>query len=142
MRRLKSTLPLGLLGLLIGWALVLSPDARAQSVIPQTQASIPITVSTATTTQLVAAITGKSIYVTSATIVAAGTGNIQFVYGTGTNCATNQGNVTGNFQLTAQTGFATGDGTGIVWVVPQGNALCITTSAAVAMPGVLAYAQF
>lgn len=116
--------------------------AQAQPVIPLTQASVAITISTATTTQLVALKQGQSIYVTAVDIIAAGTGNIQFVYGTGSNCGTGQGNLTGNYNLTAQVGFTKGNGAGVLWVVPQGNALCAITSQAVGMPGSLAYAQF
>ena len=129
------------LSLVLG-LLLWSGLAWAQPVIPLTQASVPITISTATTTQLVALKSGQSIYVTAVDIIAAGTGNIQFVYGTGTACATGQGNITGNYNLTAQVGFTKGNGAGVLWVVPQGNALCAVTSAAVAMPGSLAYAQF
>lgn len=128
------------LALFFAW-LALNP-AMAQPVIPLTQHTVPITVSTATTVQIVAAISGQSIYVTAVDIIAAGTGNIQFVYGTGTNCGTGQGNISGNYNLAAQVGFTKGDGTGVLWVIPQSNALCITTSAGVGMPGSLAYAQF
>jgi len=122
-------------------ALLIGP-ASAQPVIPLTQASVPITISTATTTQLVALKSGQSIYVTSVSVIAVGTGNIQFVYGTGSNCATGQGNITGNYNLTAQVGFTLGNGSGVVWVVPAGNALCAVTSQSVGMPGSLSYAQF
>lgn len=129
--------------LLLALVFCLAPGlVGAQPVITATQASIPITVSTQTTAQLVPAISGKSIYVTSAMVIAAGTTNVTFVYGTGTNCGTGQGNVTGTLQLTAQVGFAYGDGSGIIWVVPQGNALCVTNSQAIAIPGSLSYAQF
>ena len=129
------------LWLALGLLFFIGP-AQAQPVIPLTQFSVPITISTATTTQLVALKAGQSIYVTAVDIIAAGTGNIQFVYGTGTNCGTGQGNVTGNYQLIAQVGFTKGNGSGVLWVVPAGNALCAVTSANVSMPGSLAYAQF
>jgi len=50
-------------------------------------ASVPIAVSTAGTVQLVAAVSGKAIYVTDWNVVAGGTGTFQLEYGTGTNCA-------------------------------------------------------
>ncbi len=133
MRNLWLALCFALLGL---------APAQAQPVIPLTQASIPITISSATTTQLVALKASQSIYVTSAIIIAAGTGNIQFVAGTGASCATGQTNITGNMSLTTQVGFTLGNGSGVVWVVPVGNALCAVTSGAVGMPGSLSYAQF
>lgn len=107
-----------------------------------TQRSIPVTISTATTTKLITENGTQSIYVTAAIIIAAGTGNIQFIAGTGATCGTGTVNVTGNFSLTAQVGFTQGNGSGVIWVVPPGLALCAVTSAAVGMPGVIAYAQF
>lgn len=107
-----------------------------------TPASVPINVSTATTTQLVALSGSTKIYVTSFNVVAAGTGNIEFVYGTGTACATGQNALTGNYNLTAQAGLAPGDGMAAVLVVPSGNALCVLTSAAVQMSGSVSYQQF
>lgn len=123
-------------------AWLLAAPALAQPVIPLTQASVPIDISSATTTQLVALKAGQSVYVTALSLIAAGTGNVQFVYGTGSACATGQGTLTGNYNLTAQTGLAFGNGSGVVLVVPQGNALCVTTSASPEVSGSLAYAQF
>ena len=128
--------------LLVVLGLLFPTLAWAQPVIPLTQASIAITISTATTTLLVAGKTGQSIYVTAVDVIAAGTGNIQFVAGTGATCGTGQTNVTGNYNLTAQVGFTKGNGSGVLWVVPSGASLCAVTSQAVGMPGSLAYAQF
>ncbi len=118
--------------------------ALAQPVIPLTQASVPITVSTAVTTQLVPAPTqsNQAIVVTSAFVIAAGTTNVQFVSGTGTNCGTGQANVSGNLQLTAQVGFFGGNGSGVIWVLPKNTALCVINSQAIAIPGSVSYAQF
>ncbi len=128
--------------LLIPLWLLFPTLAGAQPVIPLTQASIPITISTATTTRLIIGATSKSIYVTAVDIIAAGTGNIQFIAGTGATCGTGTTNVTGNYNLTAQVGFTKGNGSGVLWVVPSGASLCAVTSGAVGMPGSLAYAQF
>jgi hypothetical protein len=109
-------------------------------------ASVPIAISTATTTQLVAAPSGtepggggQSIYISGFDFWAAGSGAIQLVYGTGTNCSTGQGNVTGNYSFIAQTGLSVGGGFGPVAVVPAGNALCAVTSEAVSIAGALSY---
>jgi hypothetical protein len=110
--------------------------------IIQADSSVPINVSTATTTQLVALSAGKKIYVTAADVVAGGTGNVTFEYGTGTNCATGTTVLTGAYPLTAQAGLSKGGGLGPVWVVPSGNALCVLTSAAVQYSGSVAYTQF
>lgn len=108
----------------------------------QASASAPINVSTATTTQIVALSGSTKIYVTSFDVLAGGTGNITFVYGTGTNCGTGQTALTGAYNLTAQAGLAKGSGIGPVLVVPAGNALCVLTSAAVQMSGSVSYTQF
>lgn len=109
---------------------------------PAADASAAINVSTATTTQLVALSSGKKIYVSAIDVIAAGTGNITFVYGTGSNCGTGTTSLTGAYNLTAQAGISKGNGLGAVLVVPASNALCVTTSAAVQMSGAVAYAQY
>lgn len=121
----------------------LASAALAQSPIQvSTQKSVAVTISTATTTKLITENGTQSIYVTAVDIIAGGTGNIQFIAGTGATCGTGTVNITGNYSLTAQVGFTKGDGNGVVWVVPPGLALCAVTSAAVGMPGSIAYAQF
>lgn len=108
----------------------------------QAGSSAAINVSTATTTQIVALASSQKIYVTSFDVIAGGTGNITFVYGTGSNCGTGTTSLTGAYPLTAQAGIAKGNGLGPVLVVPASNALCVTTSAAVQMSGSVSYAQF
>ena len=108
----------------------------------QADKSVAISISTATTTQLVALSGSTKIYVTAWDVIAAGTGNIQLEYGTGTNCGTGTTALTGNYNLTAQQGIAKGNGLGPVLVVPAGNALCALTSAAVSMYGSVSYTQF
>lgn len=108
----------------------------------QADTSVKIDISTATTTQLVALVSSQKIYVTAWDVIAAGTGNVKLVYGTGTNCGTGTTDLTGNYNLTAQSGLAKGSGLGPVLVVPASQALCVTTSAAVQMSGSLAFTQF
>jgi hypothetical protein len=107
-----------------------------------TPSSVAINVSTATTTQLVAISGSTSIYVTSFDVIAGGTGNITFEYGTGASCGTGTTALTGAYNLTAQAGIAKGNGLGTVLKVPSGNALCVLTSAAVQMSGSLSFQQF
>lgn len=106
----------------------------------QATASVPVNISTATTTQLVALSSGKAIYVTSLPVIAGGTGNITYEYGTGTACATGTTALTGPLNLTAQSGI--GPSSSVQLVVPASNALCVLTSAAVQMSGWVSYAQF
>lgn len=108
----------------------------------QADGSAKIDVSTATTTQLVALSSGKKIYVTHWDVIAASTGNIKLVYGTGSACGTGTTDLTGNYNLTAQAGISAGGGLGPILVVPASNALCATTSAAVQMSGAVSYTQF
>jgi hypothetical protein len=108
----------------------------------QASASVPIGISTATTTQLVALASGQVIHVTSWDVVAGGTGTFRLVYGTGTNCGTGTTNLTGAYPFIANAGIAKGTGLGPVLTVPAGNALCAVTTAAVTMDGSLSYTQF
>jgi hypothetical protein len=119
-------------------------SAFAQSPFPTvvSQKSAAIAISTATTTELIALKASQAIAVTSFNVIAAGTGNIQLVYGTGTACATGQAAVTGNYNLIAQAGLAIGDGVAPILILPPGNALCAITSQAVGMAGSVSYAQF
>jgi hypothetical protein len=110
--------------------------------IIQANASVPINISAAATTQLVAASGSTKIYVTSYGVIAAGTGNITFEYGAGTNCGTGTTALTGALNLTAQAGVTQGSGLGPILVAPAGNALCALTTAAVQMSGSVAYTQF
>lgn len=130
--------------LLLLLALLVGGPAHAQQAVtvPATTASVAVTISTATTTRLIVGATGKSIYITAVDIVAAGTGNIQFIAGTGATCGTGTVNVSGNYNLTAQSGFSKGTGLGVVWVLPATFSLCAVTSQAVGMPGSISYAQF
>lgn len=115
---------------------------NTQASTPLNNSSVAINVSTATTTQLVALSGSTVIYVTSYDVIAGGTGNITFVYGTGSNCGTGTTSLTGAYPLTAQAGIAKGSGIGTILKVPAGNALCVTTSAAVQMSGSVSYQQF
>jgi hypothetical protein len=110
--------------------------------IIQAGASLPINLSISTTTQLVAGVSGKAIYITAWDVIAAGTTNFSFEYGTGTNCAVGTTALTGPYGLVAQFGAAKGSGLGPVLVVPTGNALCAVNSATVQVSGSLAYTQF
>lgn len=110
--------------------------------------SAPIAISTATTTELIAAPSGtepgggtQAITVSAYEVVAAGTGAIQFVTGTKTStpCDTGATNVTGNFSLTAQARIQGGNGFGALWTLPAGQELCALTSAAVGMAGYVTY---
>lgn len=117
--------------------------AVGEACVPLAQGATtaPLNVSTAATTQLVALSAGKVTYVTHLNVVAGGTGNITFVTGTGVNCGTGQSALSGAYNLTAQAGLSAGGGLGAVMIVPAGQALCVTTSAAVQMSGFVTFVQ-
>lgn len=118
------------------------PVRESVTVLDPTLASVPINISTAATTQLVAASGVMKINVSHFDVIAGGAGTIQFVYGTGALCATGQTILTGAYPLTAQAGLVVGVGLGSVLVIPAGNALCAVTVGAVQYSGSLTYAQF
>lgn len=95
-----------------------------------------------TTTQIVALSGSTKTYVTSAVVLAGGTVNVTFKYGTGSNCGTGTTTLNGPWPLTAQAGFSKGSGLGAVMIVPAGQALCITTDASVTGGVDLTYQQF
>lgn len=117
---------------------------NGSSCLPGVQASqsVKISIAAATTTELVALNTSRSIYVTSFDVMAAGNGNFTLVYGSGTNCGTGTTALTGAYPLIAQAGISKGNGMGAVLVVPKGKALCATTSSSVLFAGSVSYAQF
>lgn len=105
--------------------------------VPQTEVTTPINISTATTTKLISNVSGKVTYITELDVIAGGTGNITFEYGTGTNCGTGTTVLSGPYNLTAQAGLVKGSGYGAVVVVPASQDFCALTSAAVQMSGAL-----
>lgn len=104
--------------------------------------SLPIAISSATTTQIVAAVTGQTIYVTSWDLVSSAGGTFKWVYGTGTNCGTGQHDLTGTYTFGTSTVFTKGNGLGTVLYIPIGNALCAISSGSIIAQGSISYVQF
>lgn len=102
-------------------------------------ASAKVSISTATTTQIVALTSGKRILITSFNFHSAGTTTFKFVYGTGSNCGTGTTDLTDIYDLTASDGMTSGNGAGAILFVPAGNALCAFNSAAIHVGGSLSY---
>jgi hypothetical protein len=92
-------------------------------------------------TQLVAAVTNQTIYICGYTLFAASAVNVELDGGAGIGCATGRVKIVPAFQLTAQTG--------VVDVSPffkglstaQSAALCINTSAGVAVQAIIYFIQ-
>jgi hypothetical protein len=110
--------------------------------IIQPDSSAIINMSTATTTQIVGLTSAKKIFIAAWDVVAAGTGTIKLVYGTGTDCGTGTTDLTPAYSFVANAGIAKGMGFGVIYTVPASNALCVTTSAAVGMQGTVSYTKF
>jgi len=104
--------------------------------------SVVYDASTSGSTQLVALTSGQTIYLCGFVLFSAGTANVDLRYGTGTNCATGPTKITPAFQLTAQTGASYGNGEGVVAKTAASNALCVNSSAAVAVQALVTYTKF
>jgi hypothetical protein len=104
--------------------------------------SAQLTVSTATTTQMVSLASGKTIYICGFLLNGGGAATAKLVYGTGTNCATGLTSLTPAFTLASGTSLTFGGGVGYVAKTIAGNALCITNSTAAAANVLVAYTQF
>lgn len=139
---MKKLFPAALAALLV---MLCGSPALAQIVTGSVALSdhdpVAINISTATTTQLVAASGFKTIYVSGGMVYAGGTGNITFKAGTGSSCGTGTRSLTGPIPLKDQGGFLLTGGLGNQLRLRAGEALCATTDAAVQMSGWLIYAQ-
>ena len=99
--------------------------------------------STNGSTLLVTGVANKQIYICGWNILAAGTANVKFVYGTGGTCGSGTTAMTPAFQFTTQVGNVDHLPvyTGIL-PAPASNDVCINTSAGVAVQAILYYTQF
>lgn len=117
--------------------------------------SVAVSLSATNPTQIVAASTGLSIYVTGFGLTigttAATAQTVQFVYGTGTNCATGQTVMTGALSgatLVSSSGdnlptYVTyGGGVGMVAKTPASQALCLKLTGTQPVGGIVSFAQF
>jgi hypothetical protein len=94
---------------------------------------------TATTAELVALTSGRTIYVCGFHIVASGTTTVTLKYGTGSNCGTGTQVITDGYDLTAQTGLVDRSAFWQGMKTASANALCVTNSAAVKITGGVYY---
>lgn len=102
------------------------------------KSSVAVSVSSATTTQLVALSAGKSIYVCGGTISSVG-GTSTLEYGTGASCGTGTTTLTGAFP--AASTVPLGSGLSLL-ATASGNALCILSGASTtATAGFITYVQ-
>jgi hypothetical protein len=104
---------------------------------PKDTAQVAVSVSASGNTQLVALTSGQTIYVCDIVLVARGAVEAQFIYGTGTACATGETDMSGPMSLIANTGF-TNSPLGR-FKTAAANALCLELSAAVQVDGYITY---
>jgi hypothetical protein len=102
--------------------------ARAQ--LAPTEQSVAINVTSATTTQLVASSGLTKIYVRSWDVLANAAGGLTLEYGTTTMtpCDTGTTALTGPYSFAAQSGLSRPGGFLPLFIIPQGNALCVASS--------------
>jgi hypothetical protein len=97
--------------------------------------------STNGSTELVALSSGKVVYICGYTIIAAGTVNVQFNGGTGSNCGSGTANLTPAYELTAGTVIVDSSTITRGLQTASSAALCISTSAGVAVQAMIYYVQ-
>ena len=107
-------------------------DASSGPVVGNQNASLAMT--TATTTQAIAAVPGLSIVITGWNETTSGAatadGQWQFVSGTGTNCGTGTANVQTAKNFAANNGIGMPGSVGQQFTLPPGTALCVDNLAA------------
>lgn len=128
-----------IIGLLVLW---LAPRAHAQSTqsLPCNAAQI-YSAATNGSTKLISTKLNTSVYICGYTLWSGGTASVKFIYGTGTTCATGATDVTPAFALIAQTGVTDSSPYFKGLFVPDGNDVCINTSAGVAVQAIIYYVQ-
>lgn len=109
-----------------------------------------IDIVTATTTLIVTGVSSQHVYICSVALVSAGANNVAFVAGTGATCATSTAGMAGGataaegYNFAANGGLTLGSGDGTVMSTnvsggATGDSVCIITSAAVQLSGVIGY---
>jgi hypothetical protein len=130
--------------MLVALSLISIHPASAQLIPTGRSVAINITAAT-TTTQLVASSGSTQIYVTAWDVLANSAGGFTLEYGTKiTNpCDTGTIALTGAYSFAAQSGISRSGGPQPLYVIPQGNALCVVSSGASAsFAGSLSYTQY
>lgn len=104
-----------------------------------------INIVTATTTLAVTGVSGRHVRICAMDLVAAGADNVGIISGTGATCGTGSAAIVGTsaatgYNFAANGGIAKGNGIGTVMrTVATGDSVCIITSAAVQLSGVISY---
>jgi hypothetical protein len=101
--------------------------------------SAAISVSSSGNNEIVALTSNLVIYVCSFSLVVRGTVEVQWIYGTGSACATGETNLTGPYSFQVREGISQGSGLGTLFRTAESNALCLELSGAVQVDGVVSY---
>jgi hypothetical protein len=130
--------------ILVALSAISTHPAGAQLAPTERSVAINITSAVTTTTQLVASSGSSTIYVRSWDVLANSSGVFTLEYGTTTknSCDTGTTALTGAYSFAAQSGIARSGGSLPLFIIPQGNALCVVSSGASAsFAGSLSYTQ-
>jgi hypothetical protein len=102
--------------------------------------SVAISISTATTTQVVAPVAGQRVYICNFFALEGASATVQLTQGTGATCGSSTSNITGNMTASATAGTAELE---LFLLAPTavGNGVCIVTGAAVGVNGVMTVVQ-
>jgi hypothetical protein len=139
---------LAVVALLCGLAHGQANNSQPQQVQTNCNNFAVLQMTTATTTQLVALLSGAKVRVCAYAIQGSTTSTattLKLVYGTGTACATGTTALTPAWNMPASSTalpFAEGKGDGELFQTPAGNALCATSSAAGTVNISITFAQF
>jgi Flp pilus assembly protein TadG len=106
--------------------------------------TVALNITTATTTQPIAPVAGKRIYICNLYASIAGTTpTVQFEWGTGATCGTSTVLISGAFALAAGSVFDIGNNNGSEFFSPLGSGFCIiTTGTTPSFQGYISYAVF
>ncbi len=104
------------------------------------KSSVTVAISTATTTQLVALSSGKTVYVCGFTASIGATTTVALEYGTGSSCGTGTTALTGVFAPATGAVLSLG-GSGYKTATIASNALCAVSTGTGGINGVLSYVQ-
>ena len=131
---------------------VMTVDGTVTATVQGQNATAPIyctdakflNMTTATTTQIIAAVGGDDIYICGYSFQAGGTTTANLVAGAGSDCVTTPEDIAPDYELTAQTGIVenAGGGSIVAKTLTTADAVCVTNSAAVNLRIRVSYAQF
>lgn len=116
--------------------------------IPAADQYYNINIATATTTLAITGVAGRHVRISHINMVSSGTQNIGILSGTGGTCGTGTTAIVGTtaatgYNWTAQTGISAGNGLGtIMRTTATGDSVCLITSAAVQISGVIAFSIY